>query len=62
MPLNVSQSKLARDALMKAIYVNLFDWLVRRINLKIEPVCYLGGNLAQKYIGILDMPGFGKIK
>lgn len=61
MPLSVPQSERARDALIKTIYANLYDWLVRRINLRIAPA-YVDANQSRRYIGILDMPGFGETK
>lgn len=55
--MRVSQAERARDALGKTIYVNLHGWLVQQINKKIE------SNLNEpRYIGILDMPGFGNAK
>ncbi len=35
-PLNASQSCAARDGLAKAIYNNVFDWIIARINLSME--------------------------
>eukprot|EP01132_Coremiostelium_polycephalum_P006082 gene6082-7579_t len=51
-PQNVEQALYARDALAKALYSRLFDWLVRKLNQSIEvknkgPV-----------IGVLDIYGF----
>lgn len=47
-PLNPAQASSGRDALAKAIYNNLFEWIVSRINISMKP----RGNIAQ-LIGIL---------
>ncbi|GAM27692.1 hypothetical protein SAMD00019534_108680 [Acytostelium subglobosum LB1] len=49
---NVEQASAARDALAKAIYSKLFDWLVRTINRSIEV------KTKGKVIGVLDVYGF----
>ncbi|GMG33251.1 unnamed protein product [Aspergillus oryzae] len=52
-PLNTVQALAVRDALSKAIYFNLFDWIVERVNQSLtarEPVA--------NSIGILDIYGF----
>jgi myosin I len=36
-PLNPSQARSGRDALAKAIYNNLFEWIVSRINISMKP-------------------------
>jgi myosin-1 len=36
-PLNPSQATSVRDALAKAIYNNLFEWIVSRINISMQP-------------------------
>ncbi len=41
-----------RDALVKALYSRLFDWLVTRIN---ESIC---DDSAEFTIGVLDIYGF----
>lgn len=53
-PLNKVQARAVRDALAKAIYNNLFDWIVERINqaLQAEETKNI------KSIGILDIYGF----
>ncbi|CAI5019212.1 BTE_HP_G0074020.mRNA.1.CDS.1 [Saccharomyces cerevisiae] len=52
-PLNIVQADAVRDALAKAIYNNLFDWIVSRVNKSLQA---LPG--AEKSIGILDIYGF----
>lgn len=52
-PLNAVQAKAVRDALAKAIYNNLFDWIVERVNLSLE-----AKDGMDKTIGILDIYGF----
>lgn len=36
-PLNPAQATSGRDALAKAIYNNLFEWIVSRINVSMKP-------------------------
>lgn len=36
-PLNPAQANSGRDALAKAIYNNLFEWIVSRINVSMKP-------------------------
>jgi myosin-1 len=50
---NPSQAASSRDGLAKAIYNNLFDWIVERINLSLKA----RGTTAHS-IGILDIYGF----
>ena len=52
-PLNRAQAVSVRDALAKAIYNNLFDWIVERVNVSLRA----RGAPAQS-IGILDIYGF----
>ncbi|ANB14006.1 myosin 5 [Sugiyamaella lignohabitans] len=53
-PLNVVQAKAVRDALAKAIYDKLFDWIVYRVN---ESLKAQKGSSSLS-IGILDIYGF----
>ena len=52
-PLNPSQASAGRGALAKAIYNNLFEWIVSRINVSMKT----RGAVAH-IIGILDIFGF----
>ncbi|SCW00690.1 LAFE_0C09802g1_1 [Lachancea fermentati] len=52
-PLNAVQATAVRDALAKAVYSNLFDWIVDRVNVSLQ--AFPG---ADKSIGILDIYGF----
>jgi myosin-1 len=47
-PLNPAQASSGRDALAKAIYNNLFEWIVSKVNVSMKP----RGAIAQ-LIGIL---------
>ena len=52
-PLNPVQATAVRDALAKAIYFNLFDWIVDRVNQSLKA----RGSIANS-VGILDIYGF----
>lgn len=52
-PANVAQATATRDALAKAIYNNLFDWIVERVNQSLK-----ARQAAANSIGILDIYGF----
>ncbi|KAJ9092356.1 class II myosin [Naganishia friedmannii] len=52
-PLNISQATAGRDALAKALYNNLFEWIVSRVNVSMKPQAQ-----AQHVIGVLDIYGF----
>lgn len=52
-PLNPPQAESVRDALAKAIYNNLFDWIVARVNQSMQTQ----GSPAN-VIGVLDIYGF----
>ncbi|KAI9269056.1 P-loop containing nucleoside triphosphate hydrolase protein [Phascolomyces articulosus] len=52
-PLNVTQATAVRDALAKAVYERLFEWIVQRVNLSLQT---RGGD--QYVIGVLDIYGF----
>ncbi|KAI0877242.1 P-loop containing nucleoside triphosphate hydrolase protein [Hypoxylon argillaceum] len=52
-PANIAQANATRDALSMAIYNNLFDWIVGRINQSLQARQATSNN-----IGILDIYGF----
>ncbi|KAI7360296.1 Myosin-1 [Hortaea werneckii] len=52
-PLNIAQASASRDALAKAIYNNMFDWIVQRINQSLRAKQQVAHS-----IGILDIYGF----
>ena len=52
-PLNIVQATAVRDALAKALYFNLFDWIVQRVNASLKA----RGAIANS-VGILDIYGF----
>ena len=54
-PLKVGEASNARDALAKAIYGRLFDYIVNRVNQA------LPFKSSKNYIGVLDIAGFGKL-
>lgn len=51
-PLDVEQAIFTRDALAKALYSRMFDWLVQRIN---DSIC---DDTSEFNIGVLDIYGF----
>lgn len=53
-PLKVVEAQNARDALAKAVYARLFDYIVSRVNQS------LPFTSSQSYIGVLDIAGFGE--
>ncbi|KAE8228548.1 hypothetical protein CF326_g6515 [Tilletia indica] len=52
-PLNCTQAVSVRDALAKAIYNNMFEWIVTRINVSLNPKA-----AHANVIGVLDIYGF----
>ena len=52
-PLNPAQANAARDALAKALYNNLFEWIVARVNVSMQ-----SRETAEHICGILDIYGF----
>jgi myosin-1 len=52
-PANPAQATATRDALAKAIYNNLFDWIVERVNTSLK-----AKGQTSNSIGILDIYGF----
>lgn len=57
-PLDRDMSFYARDALAKAIYTRLFDWLVSRINRSLQTPSSLSRANSNHVLGILDIYGF----
>ncbi|KAI5799041.1 myosin I MyoA [Geopyxis carbonaria] len=53
-PLNPTQASAVRDALAKALYNNLFEWIIDRVNQAMKTV----GGEVETSIGILDIYGF----
>ncbi|CAB3410648.1 unnamed protein product [Caenorhabditis bovis] len=54
-PLKPHEAAAGRDALAKAIYAKMFDWLVANVNRSIPFEKSAG------YIGVLDVAGFGNL-
>jgi myosin I len=52
-PLNITQATAVRDALAKAVYDKLFDWIVQRVNSSMR-----ARGQVHNTIGILDIYGF----
>ncbi|MCJ1387433.1 class II myosin [Xylographa bjoerkii] len=52
-PLNIAQASAVRDALAKAVYFNLFDWIVERVNASLK-----ARGVVANSVGILDIYGF----
>ena len=52
-PLKPEDALSGCDALAKAVYGKMFDWLVRRVNISLE-----GAGKRGHFIGILDIFGF----
>ncbi|KAI8369799.1 P-loop containing nucleoside triphosphate hydrolase protein [Choanephora cucurbitarum] len=52
-PLNIVQATAVRDALSKAIYERLFEWIVTRVNVSLQ-----ARTAHQFTIGVLDIYGF----
>lgn len=57
-PLDRDMSFYARDALAKAVYARLFDWLVSRINQSLQTPSSLSRATNNHVMGILDIYGF----
>ena len=56
-PLKADQARDCRDALSKATYAKVFDWLVGRINLSLADDAQM-----KNHIGVLDIFGFEHFK
>ena len=58
-PLNLKKAKDSRDALTKALYGRMFNWLVERVNQSMaQGATSKGGGTSGQRIGILDIFGF----
>lgn len=57
-PLDRDMSFYARDALAKAVYTRVFDWLVSRINQSLQTAATLSKEKTNHVLGILDIYGF----
>lgn len=57
-PLDRDMSFYARDALAKAVYTRVFDWLVSKINQSIQTPATLSRVKTNHVMGILDIYGF----
>jgi myosin heavy subunit len=57
-PLDRDQSFYARDALAKAMYARVFDWLVETINKSIHTPTCVSRSKTNHVLGILDIYGF----
>ncbi|KAK6181610.1 hypothetical protein SNE40_009432 [Patella caerulea] len=54
---NRQEAENGRDALAKALYERLFGWLIRKINLSLQPTNAMRDS-CQESVGILDISGF----
>lgn len=64
-PMKLEDCNDARDSLAKAIYNNLFCWIVKWTNLTILPEFMIWGEQADihiKTVGLLDIFGFERFK
>ena len=59
-PLDVEKAYYTRDALAKTIYFRLFDWIISRTNIAIDPLKILSQSELDHAvsIGVLDIYGF----
>ncbi|KAI9090825.1 P-loop containing nucleoside triphosphate hydrolase protein [Phlyctochytrium arcticum] len=57
-PLNVQQAQGTRDALAKALYTRLFDWIVQAVNTAMASLAAGLRDKAQLSLGVLDIFGF----
>ena len=55
---NVMQAELGRDALAKAIYERLFNWIIQRVNKSIVVEAANERKKFNRVIGVLDIYGF----
>jgi myosin heavy subunit len=57
-PLTIQESYNSRDAMAKAIYGKMFNWIVKRINDSISLKMNAKSSKNLKFIGLLDIFGF----
>ncbi|KAI8818072.1 amoeboid myosin I-like protein [Fimicolochytrium jonesii] len=57
-PMNVQQAQGTRDALSKALYTRLFDWIVQAVNNAMASLAAGLRETAQLSLGVLDIFGF----
>jgi myosin heavy subunit len=57
-PLTIQESYNSRDAMAKAIYGKMFNWIVKRINDSISLKMNAKSSKDLKFIGLLDIFGF----
>jgi myosin-1 len=58
-PLNVEQARNTRDALAKALYSRMFDWIVQAVNNAMASLSSRDGSAKNPLcIGVLDIFGF----
>lgn len=57
-PMNVQQASSNRDALSKALYYRLFDWIVDAVNKSMARIASNLKSTTQLCIGVLDIFGF----
>lgn len=57
-PLNVEQARNTRDALSKALYSRLFDWIVESVNAAMRELSESAREKNPLCIGVLDIFGF----
>lgn len=59
-PLREHAAKAGRDALAKSLYVNLFEYIVKRVNDTLRPSVQ-NDEFTKRFIGILDIYGFERL-
>ena len=57
-PLNPNEARDVRDAMIRAIYNKMFDWIINKINAQLMSDMSAGEMSKRRSIGILDIFGF----
>lgn len=57
-PLKLEDANSAKDAMAKAIYSKMFNWIVKKINNSISEKMNAKAAKNLKFIGLLDIFGF----